>query len=155
MLKERKFYPIFKATATGGRLYFENDGDLAKYLLQFIPGKTLDITIKPEMAHRSRQEEKFYHAVVVRLIAEAMSIGDQEAHEFLKGLFLKTEERTPGGHRFERVLSTTELTDTAYREYWQKCQRWAGLATNPAGLSEDSGLELFIPDPNSVDYESY
>ena len=90
------------------------------------------------------------------MIAEAMSVEDQEAHELLKSLFLKREERSANGKfRYTRIMSTTELDDGAYREYWEKCMRWASLPTNPSGLSIDSGLELYIPEPNEVDYENY
>jgi len=153
-LKEKKFFPIFKAKSSKGWLVFEDSEEVAKYLFS-VQDKRLDVVIKPEVKHRSRQEEKYYHGVVVSMVAEAMGIEKQQAHEFLKSLFLKVEEKTPSGFRMERILSTVELSDASYREFWQKCQRWASLPTLDGGLSLDSGLELFIPDPNSVNYENY
>ena len=90
------------------------------------------------------------------MVADEMGIDDQEAHGFLKNLFLKTEERSSNGkYRYVRTTSTTELNDQAYRSYWTKCQRWASLPTKASGLGIDSGLSLYIPDPNEVDYDNY
>ena len=86
------------------------------------------------------------------MVAEAMDIADQEAHELLKKLFLTIEETSPHGFRYTRILSTTELSDKAYRDYWEKCVRWAAQPTLEDGLSVNSGLELSIPMPNEVDY---
>jgi hypothetical protein len=153
-LKEKKFYPIFKAKAWKGNLVFEKKDDLRQYLYG-IDEKRVDVVIKKEVKHRSRQEEKYYHGVIVGMVAEAMSIENQQAHEFLKSLFLRVEEKTPSGFRMERILSTVELSDASYREYWGKCQRWASLPTLDEGLGLDSGLSLFIPSPNEVDYSNY
>ena len=160
-LKEKKIYPKFTGTAKGGRLFFDNESQFSKYLL-VLDSKPLEIIVKPKHKDRSRQEEKFYHAVVVRMVAEAMGTEDQEAHDFLRGLFLTEEEsrqiETPKGHktiRYERILSTTELSDKAYREYWGKCVSWAALPTKPEGLGIDSGLELYIPMPNEVDFSNW
>lgn len=153
-MKEKKIYPKFTAQASGGRLYLENEAAFSNYLLG-LNGKTVEVVVKIPHKHRSRQEEKFYHGVVVRLIAEAMSAEDQEAHDLLRGMFLKYEERTPAGIRYERTLSTTELSDQAYREYWEKCIRWAAQPTKISGLAIDSGLGLYIPYPNECDYENY
>lgn len=154
-LKERKIHPKWKAQANGGILYVEREADFRDYLLS-LQGKDLQVVVKKYVKSRSRQEEKFYHAVVVRMVAEAMSIDDNEAHYFLKSLFLTEEVRAGNGkYRFKRTLSTTELDDKSYREYWEKCIRWAALPTNPAGLSEQSGLELYIPYPNECEWENY
>lgn len=176
-LKERKIYPKFTAEARDGRLYLENEESYSNYLLS-IDRKPLTVIVKPKHKDRSRQEEKFYHAVVVRMVAEAMTIEDQEAHDFLKRMFLKIEDSreikvkmlikdenrtsnvpeekiTYKTVRYERILSTTELSDKAYREYWGKCIHWAALPTKDEGLGFDSGLSLYISFPNEVDYESY
>ena len=153
-MAEKKIYPKFKATAKGGRLYLDEESKFSEYLVM-LDGRNLHVIVKPATKDRSRQEEKYYHAVVVNMIAQAMDIMPQEAHEFLKRMFLLTEERTGNGIRYERVQSTTELSDAAYREYWTKCLNWAALPTLGYGLGQDSGLNLYIPLPNEVDYSSY
>lgn len=164
-LSEKKIYPKFRVRDVGGQIVFEEPTRLANYLAGMRRKTEKDdwplvAVIKRFAKDRSRQEEKFYHAVVVRMIADAMSIEDQEAHEFLKRMWLKTEERyqhpeTGKIVRYERVLSTTELSDEAYRMYWEQCIRWAALPTLPEGLSINSGLELIIPYPKEVDYDHF
>lgn len=149
----KKIYPKFIALIRNGELKVENRESLAQYIATYKDGTKMELVVKPWRKGRSRQEEKYYHAVVVRMIAEAMDIQDQEAHEFLKSMFLKVEEKTKGGVRFERVKSTTELSDKEYREFWEQCVRWAALPTLEGGLNYNSGLELYIPYPNEVAFD--
>ena len=157
-LKERKVYPIFKTFVKGGRLYFLDRNGFDRYLSS-LEGKRLDLILKTHHKSRSRQEEKYYHAVVVRMVADELGITDQEAHDLLRGLFLRIEERrtTKDGRQvcFVRILSTTELSDVAFREYWNKCLNWAALPTKDEGLGPDSGLGIYIPLPNEVDYADW
>lgn len=152
---EKKIYPKWRATAKSGRLVIENDEAFANHLVPY-EGKDLIVIVRPFFKDRSRQEEKYYHSVVVEMVAEKMEITHDEAHNFLRSMFLRVEDRSSDGkYRYERIMSTTELNDKAYREYWQNCVRWAALPTEPDGLSQDSGLELYIPEPNEVDYSSW
>lgn len=159
MPKEKKFYPKWKAQAKGTNLYFDNDAQFRNHLIP-LNGKDLEVVVKPRTKERSRQEEKFYHAVVVRMVADQMNCEEQEAHELMRGFFLRREVSSPSIDgkktiRYHKTLSTTELSDTAYREYWEQCIRWAALPTLPIGLSRESGLELFIPYPKEVSYENW
>lgn len=115
-------------------------------------GRKMHLILKPIERQRSRQEEKYYHGVVVRMIAEEMAISREETHDMLKNMFLRHEGRTKSGIRYERVQSTTELTDREYREYWERVVQWAGLPTQDDGLGPNSGLGLYIPLPNEVVY---
>lgn len=134
------------------KVVFQDRDSFNKHLIPY-EGKAMQLIVKHVVKERSRQEEKFYHAVVVRMVAEAMDISDQEAHEFLKKMFLTVEDKSPAGYRYTHVLSTTDLSDRAYREYWEKCIKWAAQPTLD-GLTFDSGLGLYIPMPNEVDYEN-
>ncbi len=153
-LKEKKIYPKWEAEIKDQTVVFKNRDAFDTHLIPF-EGKQVHVIVKDISKDRSRQEEKFYHAVVVRMVAEEMFITDQESHEFLKAMFLKVEEKTPGGYRYTRILSTTELSDKAYRRYWEDCIRWAALPTLEDGLGPKSGLSLYIPMPNEVDYDDY
>lgn len=141
----------------GGELIFKDRQAFESSLLPFEGKENLQLVLKRKIKSRSRQEEKYYHAVVVRMIAAEMELPDQEVHELLKRMFLRTEERheLEDGRviRYERTMSTTELGDKAYREYWQQVQRWASLPTKDDGLGPDSGLGLYIPDPNEADWD--
>ncbi len=153
-LAEKKIYPKWNVKIHNREMLFEKPEEFKEHLVPF-DGKEMTITLKHHFKSRSRQEEKYYHAVVVRMVAGAMDVADQEAHEFLKDLLLKVEEVSPAGFRYTRAMSTTELSDKAYQEYWKKCLDWAALPTDDDGLSITSGLGLYIPMPNEVDYENY
>ena len=153
-LKEKGIVPKWKVIVQKGKIVF-NDRKMFEEYIQRYEGKEMQLVIKNLSKDRSRSEEKYYHAVVVRMIAEEMQVTNEEAHEFLKGMFLKTERRTESGIRYQHIMSTTELDDRAYDEYiFEKCIRWASLPTQDDGLSHDSGLGLYIPHPNEVDYDN-
>lgn len=156
-LKDRKIYPVWDVTVEGGKVHFKDREAFDKHLIPLEGKEDLELVIKRKVKSRSRQEEKFYHAVVVRMVASHMDITDQEAHELLKRLHLTSEERVEldDGRiiRYTRTASTTELGDTAYREYWEHCIRWASLPTKDEGLGQDSGLGLYIPYPNEAEWD--
>lgn len=153
-LAEKKIYPKWIVEIHNGEMLFERPKDFKEHLIPY-EGKQMTVTVKNVFKSRSRQEEKYYHAVPVRMIAAAMDISDQEAHEFLKQMFLTVEEQSPAGFRYTRAMSTTELSDKAYREYWESVVRWAAQPTEDDGLGPSSGLNLYIPLPNEVDYENF
>ncbi len=157
-LKEKKFYPKWPGKVQGGIFYHDEPGRYKDHLIAF-EGKRTSLTLKHLVKDRSRQEEKFYRAVVVCMVAQEMSITEDEAHDFLKRLLLRREESYHGKSgtvvRYHRVISVTELSDKAYRQYWKDCIDWAALPTLASGLSRESGLGLFIPYPKEVDYENY
>lgn len=150
-LSEKKFYPKFKGKVVSGQIIYEDQASYNTYIAT-LEDKDIETVTKPPAKERSRQEEKFYRGVVVPMVADEMCIPQQEAHEIMAKLFLTIEEQSPVGYRFERVQSTTELSDKAYREYWNQCIRWASLPATGEGLTASSGLSLYIPLPNEVDY---
>jgi hypothetical protein len=158
-LKDRTIYPAWDCGVFNNKVVIKDRQAFDKHLIPFEGKDNLQLIIKRKVKGRSRQEEKFYHAVVVRMIAAHMDITDQEAHDFLKNLWLKKEvrQKLQDGRvvRYERTGSTTELGDKAYREYWQTCIKWAALPTKDEGLGPDSGLGLVIPYPNEVWYDEY
>ena len=153
-MKEKKIYPKWNGEVKGLKVELENPEGFKTHLIPY-EGKRVTLIVKLFSKFKSRKEEKYYHAVVVPAVAEAMSITDQEAHEFLKSLHLTVEERSANGNfRYKRTQSTTELNDRAYRGYWNKCVNWAALPNN-GELSQSSGLSLYIPMPNEVDFANY
>ena len=94
----------------GGSIVIEDKDRWEQCKIPFY-GKKVDIIIKPRIKDRSRQEEKYFHGVVCKMIAEEMGIAPQEAKDFLKKMFLREEVKSPEGFRYERTISTTELDD--------------------------------------------
>lgn len=80
---------------------------------------------------RSIPLNKYYWGVVVELVYEGLRAqgfdsvrNKNDAHEIMKALFLKViEERN--GIKIERILSTTELTNTGMQEYLLNISVWS------------------------------
>ncbi len=159
MSNETRIYPKWKIQVNTKGIVFQDEDGFNEHLIPLMSDeKWYELTIKPVSKTRSRQEEKYYHAVVCRLVGQAMSITAQEAHQFMARLFLTIVERKTLADgrvvRYERVRSTTELDDKQFDEYiFTRCVPWASLPTLETGLAVDSGLELFIPLPNEVEYD--
>lgn len=155
-LKDRNVVPVWDIMIIDNEIEVKDKDSFHKYLIPLEGRDNMQLTIKRKVKSRSRQEEKFYYAVPVKYVAEAMDITREEAHEFLKSLLLKEETSIvlKDGQviRYERVMSTTELSDAAYREYWNDVIRWAALPTEDDGLSRTSGLGIYIPGPNEVEW---
>jgi len=155
----KHIYPTWPATIDSrGQIIIKDRQKFDNFASLYAGKENMGITLKPFRKSRSRQEEKYYHAVPKMLIAEAMDIEPEQAHEFLCKMFLTVEESTviDGNKvRYTRTRSTTELDDKQYRDYWTRVNRWASLPTGDDGLDLDSGLGLYIPDPNEADWESY
>lgn len=156
-LKDREVYPAWDCEVDpDGELIIKDQEAFDTHLIPYAGRSDLQLILKKRVKSRSRQEEKYYHAVPVKFIAEAMDLTRDEAHEFLKSMFLRTEESTitPDGTvvRYERTMSTTELGDKAYRDYWGEVLRWAALPTQD-GLSQSSGLGIYIPGPNEAEWD--
>jgi len=155
----KHIYPNWPATIDSrGKIHIKEKEKFDQFTALYAGNENMSVTVKPYRKARSRQEEKYYHAVPKMMIAEAMDIEPEQAHEFLCKMFLTTEETAiVAGKkiRYNRVKSTTELDDKQYREFLTRINRWASLPTGDDGLNQDSGLSLYIPDPNEADYENY
>lgn len=156
-LKDREVYPAWDVSVIDGQIEIRDREAFETHLIPYEGRDDLQLILKKRVKSRSRQEEKYYHAVPVKFVAEAMDITREEAHEFLKDLLLRVEESTvtPGGVvvRYERTMSTTELGDKAYRDFWGEVLKWAALPTGDDGLSRTSGLGLYIPGPNEAEWD--
>lgn len=156
-LKDKTIYPAWDCGVIDNEIVFKDKEAFHTSLIPFEGKDNLQLVLKKKVKSRSRQEEKYYHGVVVKMIGAEMDLEPEEVHEMLKRMFLKIEERMVhiDGRviRYERVMSTTELGDKAYQDYWKRVQRWAALPTQDEGLNINSGLGLYIPDPNEADWD--
>lgn len=155
-LKDKQIVPAWDCGVINNEVVIKDREAFDRHLIPYEGMENLQLVLKKKVKPRSRQEEKFYRAVVVVKVAEALSITEDEAHEILKHLFLREEERSvlPDGKviRYMRTMSTTELGDRAYRKFWEDVIRWAALPTLDEGLATSSGLGIYIPYPNEADW---
>ena len=84
---------------------------------------------------RSIQQNRYYHGVVCKLIADHTGYSGDEIHQLLAEQFLSYEK---GGKSF--VRSTTKLKTAEFENYLESCRRWAAM-----------DLQVYIPLPNERD----
>lgn len=84
------------------------------------------IEIKKDKNKRSYSQNRYYHGIVVKLIAEDTGHFPDEMHEILKTMFLQYDaiiEKT--GVVVRIAKSTTELNTAEFEEYLEKCRIFA------------------------------
>jgi hypothetical protein len=135
-----KITPLFFGRVKGGKLSLEK-ADKFREFLSTLDGKEIALSVRKAEYTRSGAENRYYWGVVVRMVADEMAILPDEAHDFLKSLFLK-EGVEVGGKRFEIVKSSADLSIADFEDYCEKCRNWAG-----------SELGIKVPLPNEIDQE--
>lgn len=159
-MSKARIYPKWKVQILPvGGIVFQDEEGFNEHLIPLMnPDKWYELVIKPVSKERSRAEERYYRGVVCKMVAEAMSIESHEAHEFMAKMFLTVVEKKELANgtviKYEKTRSTTELDDKQFDEYvFNDCIRWASLPTEEDGLSPTSGLGLYLPLPNEVEYD--
>jgi hypothetical protein len=101
------------------------------------------VTITPQRAARSQQQNRWYWGVIVELIADHTGYTPDEIHEILKAKFVPKKLAISDGNgeivgEFVIGSSTTKLDKNAFGEYCEAIRRWAA-----------SDLGVVIPDPDT------
>jgi hypothetical protein len=134
--------PLVRGKVEGGKLV-ANDPDLLKKAFRCHEGKEIEFQVKRYRKSRTTNQNAYYWAVIVPLIAEAMGEDDAETtHEVLK-YECNYEMRTIGKGSERREirypLSTADLDTAAFEIYCERCRRFAS-----------EFFSLYIPLPNEV-----
>ncbi len=101
-----------------------------------LEGEQIYLKIDKWFKKRSDRQNRYYHGVVVRILAEETGHSHKEIHGYLKDKFIK--KRHVLGENVA-AISTTDLSTKEFEEYLRKIRMWA---------SRD--LETFIPAPNQA-----
>jgi hypothetical protein len=98
-----------------------------------------NIKLERPKKHRSKEENKYFHGVVLPMIA--MEIGDLETEvkEELKAMFLGYTETNKFGVVVSKVKPTSSLTTQEMEKFLDDCRHWAYHFLN-----------LVIPLPNEI-----
>jgi hypothetical protein len=109
--------------------------DPARWLrdMAHLNGKRVEVELEKWRASRSGNQNRYYWGVVVALVSEWTGYTPNEAHDMLRGLFLR-KPGTPGIP--DTIRSTTDLSTAEFEEYMTAVRIWAG----------EHGV--FIPQPN-------
>jgi hypothetical protein len=118
--------PIFRGKILRGKIVLDNR-DRFRELLESFEGKRIEIVLRERSVERSDGQNKYYHAVVVKILADHLGYSSEEMHEALKKQF--------------NVESTAKLKTSEFTEYIQQVVRWAAVT-----------FSLMIPDPTQIDY---
>ncbi len=108
-----------------------------KYISKF-EDREIQIIIDLKRKGRSLDENAYYWAVPVRMLADEMGLLDGQIHEMLKLMFLKVGF-TYKGKRYEVARSTTQLSTREFEDYMERIRMWAGQE-----------LGCYIPLPGEV-----
>ena len=132
---------LFYGIVRNGKLALENKEGFER-TLQSYEGREVAVWLKPAEQIRTSAENRYYWGVIVRMIAEEMGIIPDDAHDFLKNLFLKVGVEK-NGKRWEIARSTATLSVNEFEDYCEKVRMWAA-----------SELETQIPLPNEIILET-
>lgn len=128
--------PIFYGEVKNGKLTLEDKEKRDNYLLS-LSGR-IEVTYKKPQKQRSDAQNKYFHAVIVKMLSDHTGYETEEIKEMLRGLFLSYEIKI--GEKIVKVgRSTASLSVSEFEELNSKCRRWA---------SQTEGVELYIPEPN-------
>jgi len=132
-----KFYGLSKS----GNVQFERWPDVSRYLTT-MDGKRVEIVIKPYKPRRSNPQNRYYHGVIIPILADHFGYTHDEMHDAIKWEFLKKEEDEESEEiKPPTVGSTAKLKTDQFNQLLEEIKQWAA-----------SEYKVFIPDPMDVEY---
>lgn len=138
----KNIHPKFNGSIRAGKLKVDQPEQFEAYL--FTMPEKVEVIVRPitRNTSRSNEQNKYYWAVVIKLISEEQGSSAEEVHEILKQQFL-SKEISMGGRVFNvPKYSTTELTTAQFEEFLSNVRQWASI-----------NLGVYIPLPNEIDYQ--
>lgn len=127
-------YPIFHGSIAGGVLYLDDVQAYEKQIAS-LDGKPVELILRRHRVQRSGNQNRYFHGVVLPLLAEHCGYECDEMREALKIKFLSTH--TDGD--LPSVRSTADLTTAEFAEFTDQCRR----------LGAELGVN--IPDPGQAE----
>ena len=131
--------PIFKISIQKGRVIVQASEKRMRFI-QSLPDGEYEEIIRKRKKPRSNEQNRYMHGVIFKLIAEEIGDSPDEVKSAMKNKFLKYQ--TAGG--LMAIRDTSDLSTVELEEFNEKCRRWAS-----------SFLNLYIPNPNEVEYSTY
>lgn len=128
--------PIFAGFVENGKLKLKEPEAFRKFISNL--AGDVEVVVKKFVPHRSKNQNKYYWGVVLKMISNHLGFFPEEVHESLKMKFLRIQE-TP----IQIARSTNSLTTAEMADYIAQIQMWAA-----------SELSLTIPQAHQVEYES-
>lgn len=128
--------PLFFGKVVKGKLILE-DRALFEMYLETLTDKEVQVSVKRKSKPRSDRQNRYYHGVVIKILADHLGYSPDEMHDALRLHFLIDRER-----KIPTIKSTTSLDTIGFENYMSQIRQWA---------SEE--FSLYIPEPNETDLE--
>lgn len=125
--------PAFVAKVDAdGRLVFKDNKAFTRYLTAafFTYGETdVFVTVQRAPKLRSTNQNRYYHGIIVKLVADHLGYTPMDTHTLIKTVF--------------QIESTAKMESAAFEKFLEDIRIWA-----------QTELELRLPLPNEVDLAS-
>lgn len=122
---------------TAGKLDPDVRGQVAEYIRTF-KNLTIDVKVKAHKAQRSLDQNAYWWAVPVAILAEHCGYEPEQMHYALLGEWRGYVDG-PRGEKVPRCCASSKLTTAEFTELIEWVQRWAATELN-----------CQIPAPNEV-----
>lgn len=129
--------PKFYGFSKDGNIKFERWNELSSWIMS-LDGKRLEIVVKEYKKKRSNEQNRYYHGVIIPVLAEYFGYTHDEMHDAIKIHFL---QRAPESGKPFTVGSTAKLTTEQFKQLTDDIKIWAATEYG-----------VFIPDPHEVEY---
>jgi hypothetical protein len=130
--------PLFDGTISEGKLLLDK-GEKFRQYLHGLNGKRVQVSVEKIKHSRTIQQNRYYFAVVVKLIAQHTGHDPEQIHELLKTLH-SPRWHFLSGDTFARdrsiPTSTARLDTLEFVDYTERCRAWA---------NEFLGLSIPLP----------
>ncbi len=126
---------ILRGKVEDNKLCFINSEKYHK-ILNVFNGKPIEIVFRKIRTPRSGQQNKYYWGVVIKIIADELGYGQDDAHYALRAKFLMSGEP----NKLMVPISTTDLSTVQFETYMSDIRQWAA-----------EFLNINIPEPGEVE----
>lgn len=127
--------PSFVGVVQDGKVHLDSPKQFAAYAKRF-EGDEIEVEIRKRRKKRSDVQNRYWHGVVIPLLAEHTGYTRDEMHEALKAKFLGSEDLALG---LVRIGSTTKLSTEKFADLVDQVVLWA---------AESLGVIIPLPDKN-------
>jgi len=143
--------PIFVGDVKGGRLVPREIRKFNQYL-QGLEGREVDIVVGKPKRRRSSPENRYFHGVVIKILADAFGYTPEEMKDIVRTLFFSVDKTCTFTHpktkksvtREIRVVKSTAEWDTVeFEDRMERIRQWADT------------FDIHIPLPNEVNWDDF
>ncbi len=129
--------PIFRGTCKSGKIIPVNSQDWFLHLCT-LEGKECEFIARKKTNQKSRKEEKYYWAVVVKMIADECGYTSEKAHGVLQYKFFRYKDEK--GNYYIKSTKLNQWITQNWEAKMSEIRQWAS-----------EFLGIFIPKPNEVE----